>query len=380
MQIYSTLAGISFTLAADFVDAYYSCTACEQSDHFLLGLKNICHADIQTSSQCCQYYKTYTNVCGNDCYSQMQELNSKIQLKFDALYETASYRANFHPTTAHSAVNHYLLFAQNMENAGEVLKAEGLERSLQPTWTKPVMTCTSCKYSLGNTGQCESPIQTSARCLVYYSEFTTKCTAACPTDAERLQQNIGFKLHELQERASRHMFIYSDSALASITIYKHLANAVHNSMHIDSSSKLLDQYYQYQPTAPQYHATAPQYHAPAPPAYNGYSSCDGCINGEAYLKDHRSICHNSIVPTVECYIYYNTMKNICPYKCSVALKRIDRGVEEKLNQMFSEARTKLRIFGRTALSETMLQEYITFAQGMGSTEHIAKGKKLNKEF
>ena len=109
-------------------------------------------------------------------------------------------------------------------------------------------------------------------------------------------------------------------------------------------------------------------------------SCDVCINGNGYLKEHRSNCHHSIVPTVECYVYYNTLNKICPYKCLTDLTIINGGVEAKLNQMHAEAQTKLRIFGRIPLSESMLEDYITFAQGMGSADHIAKGKQLNKGF
>ena len=66
LQIYSTLAGLSLTFAADVVDAS-SCAECEQSDNFLSGLKNTCYVEIQTSSQCCKYYKSYASVCGKSC-------------------------------------------------------------------------------------------------------------------------------------------------------------------------------------------------------------------------------------------------------------------------------------------------------------------------
>ena len=221
-----------------------------------------------------------------------------------------------------------------------------------------------------------------------------------------MEARVQAKLRSLSHTAKDALAKNAWNAEKAISQYHQFAKDVQDTRHTRMASELLvtrynnarknvpspapptynPQYHAPPAYNPQYHATAPQYHAPSPPqyhapsAYNVSLSCDVCINGNGYLKEHRSNCHHSIVPTVECYVYYNTLNKLCPYKCLTDLTIINGGVEAKLNQMHAEAQTKLRIFGRIPLSESMLEDYITFAQGMGSADHIAKGKQLNKDF
>ena len=130
MHLYSILALLLLVTSADAINAS-TCHVCERNDPFLSTLKNICHVHIQTNSkECCQYYKLYPQRCGKACSSEAQQLHNRIESTFVEFYENSISQSLFHPTTAHSIIQEYLSFAQNMENIVEFQTAKRLEQSL----------------------------------------------------------------------------------------------------------------------------------------------------------------------------------------------------------------------------------------------------------
>ena len=360
MPSYSTLAGLLLSTGTDLTTAS-ACHVCVYNDSFLSILKSTCHLNIQTSSQCCQYYKNYAERCGQSCSLEVSELNTRIQSTFNQLYDKASYQVNVDPSHAGPVVLEYLLFAQNIGNHFDTQKAERLEHSLNI----PVMTCASCKSSdhilQSDERKCHSPIQTSDRCVKYYHTFMNTCSISCSTEVNQLQQNAGFTLRDMHATAGSQLKTKPKSALDSIVKYQKMAEAVRDVDHMKHAKHFMTQYNK-------------------SIGKEEFMVCSECIAEEGYLNEKYDTCHSTIIATVECSVYYTTFENVCQSTCPAEYEQIQEGIEKKLNNLFSEATTKFRLFGRDDVTLVSIEEYITFAQGVDSKTHIAKGKALRKDF